>query len=60
MTLQDWAFYLCVGVVFSAAAVRGVYAWFRQDSADIAILYTMVAVISIFIIINHGVAIAAD
>jgi hypothetical protein len=53
MPLSDWAFYVCVGVVFSIAAVRAFYSFLNQGTGDSAILFTMMAVISVFVIINH-------
>ena len=53
MTLAEIAFLAALGGVFALAATRGFHNWLMEQRRDFAIIYTMIAVLSIFVFINY-------
>jgi hypothetical protein len=53
MTAFQLAFYIGVACVFGISATRAVYVGLREERHDYAIIYTMIAVLSIFVLLNY-------
>lgn len=53
MTLAEIAFIAILVTVFAIAAARGFHNWLLEQRREFAIIYTMIAVLSIFVFVNY-------
>jgi hypothetical protein len=53
MPLEDLAFYVAVGSVFAIAGTNAVHNWLLEGRREFATIYTMLAVLAVFVLINY-------